>query len=84
MKISFSPEAEVDLKKLDKEVQFQVVKKLRTIAGSKNPKRYLHPLKELGAWKIRVGDYRILVDLKGDTLWIHLIGHRKKVYKKIK
>lgn len=36
-----------------------------------------------GAWRYRVGDYRIIAEILDDQIVIHLmeVGHRKEVYK---
>lgn len=34
-------------------------------------------------WKLRVGDYRIVYDLKDTKVYIHAIGHRKHIYTRI-
>jgi mRNA interferase RelE/StbE len=34
-------------------------------------------------WKLRVGDYRIVYDLKDSNVYIHAIGHRKHIYTRI-
>ena len=34
-------------------------------------------------WKLRVGDYRIVYDLKDAKVYIHAIGHRKHIYSRI-
>jgi mRNA interferase RelE/StbE len=31
-------------------------------------------------WKLRVGDYRVVYELKGDTVRIWTIAHRKRAY----
>lgn len=34
-------------------------------------------------WKLRVGDYRVVYELKGNTVWIWAIAHRKKAYEEV-
>jgi mRNA interferase RelE/StbE len=34
-------------------------------------------------WKLRIGDYRIVYDLKDSKVYIHAIGHRKHIYTRI-
>jgi mRNA interferase RelE/StbE len=73
-----------DLEKLDKPTAIRVVRRLRWLAenlDSINPE----PLKgELrGLYKFRQGDYRIVYELlrSEQTIVVHLIGHRREVYK---
>lgn len=37
-----------------------------------------HQLK--GYWKLRVGDYRVVYQMRGQEVWIMKIDHRKDVY----
>ncbi len=50
-----------------------------------NPIHYLEPLKEVNAYKIRIGDYRVIVDFHIDEKVIDVlfIGHRKNIYKNL-
>jgi mRNA-degrading endonuclease RelE of RelBE toxin-antitoxin system len=34
-------------------------------------------------WKLRMGDYRIVYDLRDSKVYIHAIGHRKHIYTRI-
>jgi mRNA interferase RelE/StbE len=36
-----------------------------------------------GYWKLRVGDHRIIFQIKNKTVKIFIIQHRREVYKKI-
>ena len=36
-----------------------------------------------GLWRLRVGDYRIIYEIKGRTIRIWAIGHRKNAYDEI-
>jgi mRNA interferase RelE/StbE len=81
MKIYFAPQAKKDLSKLDKTIQRQIVSKLDEVKKSPMPDRYLSPLKEIDAYRIRVGDHRIIVDRTKDCLYVLAIGHRKSIYR---
>jgi len=72
------------LERLDKAVAARVVRQLRWLAenlDSINPE----PLKGRlqGLYKLREGDYRIAYEiLRGERLiMVHLIGHRREIYK---
>lgn len=34
-----------------------------------------------GVWRIRIGDYRIRYDVEEDKVILHLISHRKDIYR---
>ena len=82
IKIHWDPEAIDNLRKLEKNISFRIVKKIDAIRIS--PERYVLSLVNMSVSKIRVGDYRIFVNYyrsKGE-LFIHSIKHRKNAYKK--
>jgi len=67
--------------RLDKTVQKRIIKKLETIRD--NPFFYTTRLVGFGLYKIRVGDYRIIISIEKNTLVILVlkVGHRSKIYK---
>jgi len=67
--------------RLDKTVQKRIIKKLETIRD--NPFFYTTRLVGFDLYKIRVGDYRIIISIEKNTLVILVlkVGHRSKIYK---
>jgi len=64
---------------MPKKVAAQILRKISRLENglSGNVKR----LRQADyAYRLRMGDYRILFDLEDDTIVIHKIGHRKDVY----
>jgi mRNA interferase RelE/StbE len=49
------------------------------------PHQYGEPLRKTlkGYWKLRIGDYRIVFKIHGNTVLILGIIHRKDIYKKV-
>lgn len=79
--LSFSKEAEDYLKKLDKENQKRIAKKIGSLI--ENPELGKPLTANLaGLWSLRIGDYRVLYEIKNNELMILVIkiGHRKNVY----
>jgi len=73
-----------DLDRLDRPVASRILRKLRWL--SENVERVNHqPLKGgfSGLYKVREGDYRIAYEVlrPEQTIVVHLIGHRREVYK---
>ncbi len=68
--------------KLDGAVKERIWNKLRDC--KEDPFRYLEPLVEISGFKLRVGDYRIIIDVKKEIRILHVlkIGHRKNIYEK--
>ena len=50
-----------------------------------HPETFGEPLRGslVPLWKLRVGDYRIVFDVKGDKVYIHAIAHRKHIYTRV-
>ncbi len=80
----FSDTALQQLKKLERQVQERVIKALERIRI--RPESYVQKLVGDRAYKLRVGDYRVLMDIDLGKLQILIIkiGHRKNVYDKIR
>lgn len=79
--------AERQLRKLDRSVRGRVLDYLHErIEGCKNPRHFGEPLKggRAGLWRYRVGDYRILCELRDDVLVVLAlsVGHRREIYRR--
>lgn len=77
----FSDIALKQLEKLSKDLQTRIVAALERIR--QRPEAYLKKLVGETCYRLRVGDYRVIVDIDRDRLLILVlkIGHRKNVYK---
>ena len=84
-KIEFEERAFEDFSKLDGSVKKQIQKYLDKLAMRQNPRTLGEPLQEnLSAyWKYRVGDYRLVAEIKDDVLVVLMlaVGHRRDIYK---
>jgi mRNA interferase RelE/StbE len=79
MKITISPRAEKQLRKLPKFDQIAIAQKIRNLPQpniSREEKLSGYPR----AYRVRVGNYRI-VYRKTDFIYIVLIGHRRDIYR---
>lgn len=84
-KISYERKAINKLKKIDKTQQKMIVSWIeKNIMGTNNPRNYGKPLngKMKGFWRYRVGNYRIVADIKDNEVIILIvdIGHRRDIY----
>jgi mRNA interferase RelE/StbE len=80
--IIFNPQAEIQLKKLDKLIQERILNSLDRIKI--RPFSYdVKKLQGTSYYRLRIGDYRVILDIKQDKLIIIVIeiGHRKNIYK---
>jgi mRNA interferase RelE/StbE len=67
--------------RLDRSVRDRIAKKLRNTA--EDPRRFLTRLASVDAYRLRVGDYRVIVDVDWGHEMIHVLtlGHRNTVYR---
>jgi len=86
-KIEFLPEAEKDLSEIDRPVVQRILRFLyERIRPLEDPRTIGEALKgpKFGKyWKYRVGDYRIICQIKEKDINILVVrvGHRKKIYR---
>ena len=73
--------AKKQLSKIDKQAAKRIDKKLREI--SSDPFLHVTRLVGLEIYKMRVGDYRVLMSIQKEKLVIMVVevGHRRNVYK---
>ncbi len=78
--IVFSDRAFNQLKKMEKNVQERIIAVLERIRV--RPETYVTKLVGDPGYKLRVGDYRIIMDIDNKILRILIlkIGHRKNIY----
>lgn len=79
--LSITEEARREIDKLDEVVKKRIAKKLNLFV--KEPLYFSKPLInfEIGQYRFRVGDYRIIFDLRGSRIEILRVMHRREVYK---
>ncbi len=79
--IEFSQTAQKQLYKLEKDIQIRIISALERI----RVRPYPQVKKLVGSpyFRLRVGNYRIILDIRKDKLIVFVIevGHRKKIYK---
>ena len=81
--VQLAPSAERDLAALDKPVQRRVAARIDALAENPRPAGVAKLQGEANAWRIRVGDYRILYTIEDRRLVVLVIkiGHRREVYR---
>ena len=77
--VIFSDRASLQFKKLENITQQRIINALERIKT--RPTAYLKKLVGDPAWRLKVGDYRVIVDLNQNQLQILVIevGHRKNI-----
>jgi mRNA interferase RelE/StbE len=80
--IIFSNKAKKQLLKLENNIQERIITALERIRI--RPESYITKLVGDPGYKLRVGDYRIIMDIDNNSLLILVIkiGHRKEIHKR--
>ena len=70
------------LEKLELKTKERILNKI--LLTKEQPFRYFERLTKRNEYRLRVGNYRIIADIdeKSKKITVHIIGHRKNIYKK--
>lgn len=83
--IKYQPQTLKFLKKLDHPSQERILDYLEKLSATKNPESFgkLLSANLKGFWRYRIGDYRVICDIRKHELVILAIdiGHRSSIYK---
>lgn len=84
--VKVDAQAAKQLEKLDKANRDRIVKFLKQIETLENPRIKGESLTELrfrGLWRYRVGDYRLICNIKDNELIVLVVGvgHRSNIYR---
>jgi len=79
-RIEFWKKAEADFLKLPKDIQERIATKLKLVLV--DPFIYFVRLKGRPDYKLRIGDFRVIADIKQNDRLIQVtkVGHRKNIY----
>ena len=71
-----------DIKKLDNTIKKRVGTVL--LKYKENPLDFAEALKnsDLGTYRFRIGDYRVIFDIARNDVVVLRVGHRREIYKK--
>ena len=78
--IIWSDSAIRQLNKLDRPVARRIFDKVGELA--ENPHRFVQKLVNSPYYRLRIGNYRVILDIQGDVLRILIlkVGHRESIY----
>jgi len=85
-KIDTDPKFDKQIKKINRATSKQIQKWIENnLENTATPRRHGKPLTgtKKGLWRYRIGDYRLIVQIKDKKLIILClaIGHRREIYK---
>ncbi|MBI4239472.1 type II toxin-antitoxin system RelE/ParE family toxin [Candidatus Uhrbacteria bacterium] len=83
MEYFFAPRALKQLQKFPHNVQVRIITKLDFFCATDSPLFFAESLiqSDLGHYRFRIGDYRVIFDLVKEGLDILYVGHRKDIYR---
>ncbi|MDD3150863.1 MAG: type II toxin-antitoxin system RelE/ParE family toxin [Candidatus Gastranaerophilales bacterium] len=78
----FEKSALESFNKLEQKIKERIWNKLQQC--KENPFRFFEHLEEMDGFKLRIGDYRVIVDVDNSakTIKVLKVGHRKNVYER--
>ena len=81
-KLVYTQRAIKDIRKLEQISKKRIGRAL--IRYEEDPLKYAEKLIDprLETYRFRIGDYRVVFDLKGNEIIVLRVGHRKDIYKK--
>ncbi|QNE36782.1 type II toxin-antitoxin system RelE family toxin [Leifsonia shinshuensis] len=82
-RIDVAPAAARELRKLDPPARRRIQAAIEILADVPRPPAAKPLVASGGAWRVRVGDYRIVYDIEDDRLVILVlrVAHRREVYR---
>ena len=84
-RVVFGDIADKQYKKLDNSIKFRILKYLKKLESTENPKAFGKPLSNnlKNLWRYRIDNFRIIAEIKNEELIILIIeiGKRSNVYK---
>ncbi|NYZ60142.1 type II toxin-antitoxin system RelE/ParE family toxin [Candidatus Micrarchaeota archaeon] len=80
--VEWSPRARQVLRSMEKDLAERIASKVMDIQFA--PYHFVEKLIGENAWRMRVGDYRVILDINEPEKKIEVLelGHRKNIYKK--
>lgn len=81
-RVEFTTAAAKELRKLDAGIRRRILAGIAGLEGDPRPAGCKKLVGEDNAWRIRIGDYRVLYDVQDDVLVVTVVrvAHRRHVY----
>lgn len=81
--INYAPSAAKAISKLDKSTARRLLTAIESLATDPRPSGCIQLNGGAGEFRIRVGDYRIIYDIRDDELLVLVLslGHRREMYR---
>ena len=81
-RLTYTHKAVKDLDAIDPATKRRIGKTLQRY--EKDPLAHAEQLRdpELGSYRFRIGDYRVIFDLIGEEIVVLRVGHRREIYRR--
>jgi mRNA interferase RelE/StbE len=81
--VEFTSAAARQVRKLPPEHRIRVQARIRELGADPRPVGATKLVGEMTAWRVRIGDYRVIYDVFDDVLVVTVVavGHRREVYR---
>ncbi|WP_211879145.1 type II toxin-antitoxin system RelE family toxin [Pseudarthrobacter albicanus] len=82
-RVEFTTEAATEIRKLDAGIRRRILAGIADLERDPRPAGCKKLVGEDNAWRIRIGDYRVLYDVVDDLLVVTVVrvAHRRHVYR---
>lgn len=82
-RIDIAAPAQRQLRKLDPRARRRVQAAIELLSEEPRPPAAKMLVNSDGAWRVRVGDYRVIYDIEDDRLVVLVLaaGHRREIYR---
>ena len=83
MDVFYTQKSVKQLKSLSHSIQKRIVEKMRFYASQNDPLKFAEHLSDRreGEFRFRVGNYRLIFDVRANMIYVLKIDRRDKVYK---
>lgn len=81
--VVWTEQSKDSLNRLQREDIIRVIRRVEAVKA--DPYRFLNKIVGERAWRLRVGDWRVLLDIdhEKNVLYVLEVGHRKNIYKNL-
>ena len=83
MRVIYAPSASAQLDALPQSVQIRIVDKIAFYASQPDTLSFAKPLTGYNAYRFRIGDYRAIVEVNGEILFVLLVVKREGAYRNL-
>lgn len=82
-RVEFAPAALRQLRKLDPQARRRVEAAIELLSDNPRPPAARMLVNSDGAWRVRVGNYRVVYEIHDDQLLVLVLaaGHRREIYR---